>query len=201
MKRKNTKQRVSGENWIRRNYREVFSFMKESKNYFWTIIILLVISSLVGFFFPIFFIEQIKQIILSLVERTAGLSGINLIWFIFSNNLGTSFFGMLLGVFFGIFPIVVIIFNGYVLGFVARLAVEQEGVLILWRLLPHGIFEIPAVIISLGVGLRLGLFVFTKNKVGFWKFFLSCLKVFLFVILPLLIIAAIIEGSLIFLMK
>ena len=34
----------------------------------------------------------------------------------------------------------------------------------LFRLLPHGIFELPAIFISLGLGLRFGMFIFQKEK-------------------------------------
>jgi len=42
--------------------------------------------------------------------------------------------------------------------------VQTDGFLSLWRLLPHGIFELPAVFISLGMGLKIGMFIFQKKK-------------------------------------
>ena len=122
-----------------------------------------------------------------------------LINFILLNNLQSSFFGMIFGVLLGILPVIVIIANGYLLGFVASISIEAEGVLILWRLLPHGVFELPAVFISLGLGLKLGTFIFQKEKIqSLKKYFWNSLRIFLFIVLPLLIIAAIIEGSLMF---
>ena len=79
-------------------------------------------------------------------------------------------------------------------------AVSLEGILTLWKLFPHGIFEIPAVIISLGLGLRLGITLMFKTK-KFKKESFSSLLVFLLVVTPLLIIAAIIEGFLVFFIK
>jgi stage II sporulation protein M len=105
---------------------------------------------------------------------------------------------MLLGVFFGIFPLFVAIVNGYLLGFVSRFAVEEGGILILWRLIPHGIFELPAVIISIGLGLKLGVSMIGKNRKKVLKKDLrKSFRFFLFVIFPLLLIAGIIEGILI----
>ena len=90
--------------------------------------------------------------------------------------------------------------NGYVLGFVAYLVVNSDGILVLWRLFPHGIFELPAIFISLGLGLKVGTFIFQKKKFeSLKKYSLNSLRVFLFIVLPLLIIASIIEGSLIYL--
>ena len=100
----------------------------------------------------------------------------------------------------GIYPVVATIANGFILGFVASMAVSSEGFFVLWRIFPHGIFELPAIFISFGLGLKIGTFIFQKKKFeSFKKYFMNSLKVFLFIIIPLLIIAAIIEGGLIFL--
>jgi uncharacterized membrane protein SpoIIM required for sporulation len=52
------------------------------------------------------------------------------------------------------------------------------------------------------MGIKFGTFIFQKKKMeSFEKFFINSLRVFIFVVLPLLFIAAIIEGGLIFLLK
>ena len=87
-------------------------------------------------------------------------------------------------------------FNGYVLGFVADKAVEARGVGVLWKLLPHGIFELPAIFISLGMGFRFGIFVLKNSKLESFKLHVyDLIRVFVFIVIPLLILAAIIEGS------
>jgi stage II sporulation protein M len=122
--------------------------------------------------------------------------------FIFRNNLQSSFFGMIFGVVFGIFPIITIIANGYLLGYVASVAVNAEGILSLWRILPHGIFELPAIFISLGLGLKLGTFIFQKEKIkSLKKNLIKSVKTFILIIIPLLIVAAIIESALIFIFQ
>ena len=114
------------------------------------------------------------------------------------NNLKSSFFAMIFGVIFGIYSILTIVANGYVLGFVSAEAVKFEGVLTLLNLLPHGIFELPAIFLSVGLGIKLGSFIFReKKKTVFKDYLLNSLRVFLLIIIPLLIIAAVIEGSLI----
>ena len=135
-----------------------------------------------------------------LLLKTQDISYGGLIWFILLNNIQSSFFGMIYGILFGIFPIMASLVNGYLLGFVASEAVQSNGVSVLWRLFPHGIFELPALFISLGLGIKLGSFVFGKNKLKTLKiYFIKSIKTFLLVVVPLLILAAIIEGSLIFL--
>ena len=127
------------------------------------------------------------------------MSQLELIWFLFSNNLEVSFIGMISGVFLGIFSVIFAISNGFFLGIASALTVQEKGYLILLNLLPHGIFELPAIFISLGLGLKLGSFIFKKQKKQcFENYFWNCLRVFFFIVVPLLIIAAIIEGLLVF---
>jgi stage II sporulation protein M len=180
------------------NYKLSWKYIKESKNFIYFTFLTFFAISIIGFLYPVFFREQIISLINNLIKQTENLSSFELIKFIFFNNLQSSFLGMTLGLFFGIFPLLVLVVNGYILGFVASASVSANGFSSLWRLFPHGIFELPAVFISLGLGLKLGTFLFYKQKIKHFKdYFWSSLRVFLFIILPLLIVAAIIEGILI----
>jgi stage II sporulation protein M len=180
------------------NYIEVGRYMKEAKIYFLIIFALFFISSLIGFLFPVFLVEFIEELIRELVERTTGMNTIELFVFIFSRNLMTAFTGLMFGIILGLFPLFLTFFNGYVLGFVSNRVVGVSGLSVLWRLLPHGIFEFPALIISLGLGVKLASFILTgKPKKQLMYDLENSLRVFLFVVLPLLLIAAIIETSLI----
>jgi len=186
---------------LKNNYKESWNYIKDSKNFFWLIIGVFLAFALIGFFMPApeYLSNMILDFIKELLEKTDEMSGLQLIRFIFLNNLQSSFFGIAFGIFLGIFPVLFAIANGYVIGFVSNMAVQEAGILSLWRLFPHGIFELPAVFISFGLGLRLGISVFNEKRFGtFKKNILSCLNVFVFVVIPLLIIAAIIEGVLIF---
>lgn len=141
------------------NYRKSWRYIKESKNFIYASLILFFLFVFIGAFLPIPEIlrERILEYIQKLLEMTEGMSRGELISFIFLNNLQSSFFGMIFGIVLGIFPIITSILNGYVLGFVSSEAVYGGGILVLWRLLPHGIFELPALFISAGLGLKLGL--------------------------------------------
>mgnify|MGYP002725781718 CR=1 FL=1 len=181
------------------NYMACWNFLKKSKWYVITALAIFCAFILVGFVAPIFFVDQINAIIQEIMLATEGLNGPEITAYIFFNNLQASFFAIIIGTLFGIFPIIASIFNGYLIGFVMRFAVEENGIFILWRLLPHGIFEIPAIILSIGFGIKLGSNLFKKEKKweSLKKDFKESMRFFIFVILPLLIIAAIIEGTLI----
>ena len=196
--KKNHKNKFS----LKKEYQNSLNFLKESKKFIWIVVGLFLAFALIGFFIPVpdVISKQIFEFIKEILGKTENMSQGQLIKFIFLNNIQSSFLGMVFGVFLGIFPVISTIANGYLLGFVANFAIQENGIFSLWRILPHGIFELPAVFISFALGLRIGASIFSKKK--FRKFnetFISCLKVFVLIVIPLLIIAAIIEGSLIFL--
>ncbi|RLG12151.1 hypothetical protein DRN73_03395 [Candidatus Pacearchaeota archaeon] len=191
-------------NFFKKNYSKSWDFLKDSKNYLYFIVIVFFIFLLIGFFLPApqSISERIMQFIQNILEKTKGMNFFQLGKFIFLNNLEVGFFGIILGIFLGVFPFLICMTNAYLLGFVASLSVQSDGILSLWRIFPHGIFEIPAIFISLALGMRLGLYTFfADKKTSFKKDFFNSLRVFFFIIMPLLIIAAIIEAGFIFFLR
>jgi stage II sporulation protein M len=180
---------------------ESLNYIKENKEYIYSAIILFCVASILGALLHNnlgFLDKYIKQI----MDSTKNLSGLNLISFIFKNNLITSFFSLFLGLIFGIPPIVNAITNGLLVGYVSEKVVSSTNILELWRLLPHGIFELPAIFISIGLGLKLGSSLFSIKRIKKLNPNLkNSINVFILIIIPLLIIAAIIEGLLITLLR
>lgn len=187
---------------LKEEYKKALNYLKGSKQFIYGIVIIFFVFALIGFFVPApeSVTEQFLKFMQEILAKTQGMSQIELIKFIFLNNAQSSFYGLMFGVLIGIFPLIATILNGYFLGFVASMSVKADGILILWRLFPHGIFELPAVFISLGLGVKFGTFIFQKNKLKYFKeYFFNSLRVFVLIVVPLLIVAAIIEGSLMFL--
>lgn len=191
----------TGYNNLREVYIECFKFISESKKQIYFAISAFIFFILIGYF-----ILPPKELELQLIEKlreiALAFSGLGLwqtIWLIFSNNLFVCFISIILGIIFGIFPFLVLMSNGYLIGYVAHRAVAVDGISTLWKLLPHGLFELPAILISIGLGFKLGTSLFKKDT--FKKNFRKSMLVFLTVILVLLIIAAVIEGILVFLIK
>jgi stage II sporulation protein M len=191
------------ENFFLDNYKKSWRYIKESKKFIWAITILFFVSAFIGLVYqPPEIINYILKYIQEILTKTESMSSFEMISFIFFNNIKIGFMGLIYGFILGIFPVLSIFANGYVVGYVSSAAISSSGVLSLLNLLPHGIFELPAIFISFGMGLKFGTFLFYKEKMKkFAEFFSNSLRVFVFVILPLLVIAAIIEGSLIFLLK
>jgi len=197
------KKKKNRNEFLRRTYKESWEYIKESKNFIYSIITIFLLFTVLGFLLPVpaEIESRILEFVEQLLKQTEGMTQGELIKFIFWNNIQSSLTGMLFGVVLGVFPVMSALANGYLLGFVASVAAEGSGIFVLWRLFPHGIFELPALFISLGLGLRIGTFIFEKDKIKTLKIYLiKSIKVFFFVIIPLLVIAAVIEGSLISLM-
>ncbi len=186
--------------FISKNYSKCFDYLKNSKKFIFLVIGLFLFSLILGY---VYHPEEISSFILEYIDKilkdTQGMNSSQMILFIFLNNLRVGFAGVLWGFFIGIPSVLFTLANGYVVGFVSYLAVSSSGAGSLLNLLPHGIFELPAIFISFAMGIKFGTFIFYKDMMNkFVYFFKESLRVFIFVIIPLLIIAAIIEGILIF---
>lgn len=199
-KRYNLESNKKNKNNFFENYKKSWSYIKESKKFILIVVLIFLFSLIFGF---LYHPDEISSVLLEyinkIVEDTQGMNSWEMILFIFMNNIRVGFMGIIYGFLLGIPSIAFTFVNGYVVGFVSSLAVSSSGAGSLLGLLPHGIFELPAIFISFSMGIKLGTFVFYKDKMDkFVRFFKESLRVFLFVVVPLLIIAAIIEGTLIF---
>ncbi len=226
------------ENVIYLNFKLGLENIRKEKKYVWLAFFIFMLIALIGFFFPVLFVDKVRALIQELILKTEGLGGLELTQFIIANNMASSFIAMISGIFLMIPSFAIIIVNGYVIGFVANKSVAVGGPLILWRLVPHGIFEIPAILISVGLGIKIGfslmhnciqqynkkmhpanktlliilsLLIFPLAFLGyliitlvhaslrrnFSQTIVMAFRTFIFVVIPLLVIAGIIEGILI----
>jgi stage II sporulation protein M len=186
---------------FKKQARESLNYFRESRQFIYAVILIFLASALFGVIFSnnLGFIDKyLKEI----VDKVSGLSVGGLILFILQNNIQSAFFGLLLGIVLGIFPVITSIVNGVIIGYVMKGVWLNSGFGDFWRILPHGVFELPAVFISLALGLRLGMFIFSNEKRKELVYRLkNSLVIFFMIVLPLLIVAAIIEGILIMLYK
>ena len=183
-------------------FREAFGYIRDCRREISFVVLLFILGWIFGSFFASY-LGFLNEFLERIVAQTQGMNGYQLGLFILQNNLNSSFWTVLLGSALGIIPILSTFFNGVVVGYVVESVSAIEGMgffSLVFMLLPHGVFELPAVFISFGMGLRLGLSLFSKNPLDDFGYRLGqSANVLLFVVLPLLIIAAIIETLLIFL--
>lgn len=114
---------------------------------------------------------------------------------LFMHNLRAVFGMSLFGVVLGIFPLLGMLVNGSLLGVVlaAGLTGQASLLAIVVGILPHGVIEIPALVIGAGTGLYLGWGVFNKRLwPGYKVAFVHAFKAFVLCTI-MLAVAAIIE--------
>lgn len=125
------------------------------------------------------------------------LNPIGIMLVIFLNNALKSLLSLVLGAGFGLIPVLFVGGNGLLLGLLVNLVLKQEGLLfVLAAILPHGIIELPMILISAGLGLRLGYFMYIslKGEKKDMRFeLIESLRIYVRIIMPLLFVSAMIE--------
>ncbi|MEW6033447.1 MAG: stage II sporulation protein M [Chloroflexota bacterium] len=122
------------------------------------------------------------------------LSPALLFFAIFLNNAIKALLVIMLGTAFGVIPLLFTVTNGVVLGFAIQLAGSAS--LVTAALLPHGVIEIPAVLLSAGLGFSLGATAWrkvTRRDVNMSHELLGAVKTYILIIGPALLVASAIE--------
>lgn len=116
--------------------------------------------------FKSFLNEQLKGLghLADMIDKSNNPT-LTMIVFIFLNNAIKSILVIYLGALFGILPFLFLVVNGMLIGYLLKTSAELHGggyvmEVILKGLLPHGILEIPAIIIACAYGMRFGVLVF-----------------------------------------
>ncbi|WP_281884118.1 stage II sporulation protein M [Paenibacillus sp. YYML68] len=83
-----------------------------------------------------------------------------LFWLIFMNNVRVTLQVIVSGVLFGIPPLIILIVNGILLGYVGAVQSEEHSFMkFMQGIAPHGLLELPAIIVACALGLRFGVLV------------------------------------------
>ncbi|OPY22443.1 MAG: hypothetical protein A4E23_00780 [Methanomethylovorans sp. PtaU1.Bin073] len=182
------------------NKEQALQYLKDLRKEIGIVSLLFLLSAAIGYVVAIMHPEVVMQSLEELeglVDLLKNLSPLEIMFLIFLNNSIKSLFVLVLGVFFGVVPLLFIAYNGYFLGiFSHKILMEQSLLYLAGGLLPHGIIEIPMVVISAAVGIRLGLKViaaFKGESVSLKEEMLTGIKFFFYWIMPLLFIAAVVE--------
>lgn len=118
---------------------------------------------------------------------------------IFLNNSIKALLVVVGGLALGIFPVIFLLANGAALGFVLAASMQSRGVLnALLAIVPHGIFELPAILLATSMGLLLGRCAikqfFGSSETSISTELALALKFFARIVVPLLVIAALVEA-------
>lgn len=169
-------------------------------------IIFSVIFFLISFFLGIVFAKENPAAAAEIIDELRKIfegagepSAANLFIFILLRNVFASFVVLTLGVILGLFPLLGLFANGMMLGIVAFPFLSKVYFLLFFLagILPHGIFELPAFFLAAATGFWLGVAAFrwlVFDRSGFKNKFAQSIKFFVFVIAPLLTLAAFVES-------
>lgn len=153
--------------------------------------------------------EQLKDAARIIKEDPSFWTGFQVIFF---HNMLSAMVMIGLGIFFGLFPVISLITNGIMIGMVLQQASLSTGQsplsIFVTTILPHGVLEIPAIILAAVYGIRLGitllgslvsLFVPSKRRENLqeWKRLIRRFPAAVITIGILLLLAAVIETGLI----
>lgn len=143
--------------------------------------------------------DQFGESIASFLKTFRDLPRPQLAAAIFLNNSVKTFAAILLGLGFGILPALFLVVNGAVLGVVFYLSSHSRGVWpSLLAILPHGVVELAAVFLGTAIGLLLGdrllKRIMRKSESAIKTELGRALRFFAIVILPMLLVAALIEA-------
>lgn len=170
--------------------------------YFFIALIIMVISGIAAYcFLPADMGGAIVEDFGKSIGDLSEYSALSLAIFIFLNNLRVALIVWISGLIPFIFiPAIISAVNGAVIGAVLKITSEKVSIFkdFATSILPHGIFEIPAICIAVAMGISLCVFVIKKirgkSDASLAKFLKLQFIYFLKVVLPLLIVAAAIEG-------
>lgn len=153
--------------------------------------LLFFISILIGLYFK----NELKDIIYTNLK----IDNLNIgIISIFSNNFKVCLTNIILGILsLGLYNIFSLFTNGILLGLTFSVAIDKYSLyLAIIRIVPHGIFEIPSIIISNAFGFLVLILIYkklNKQEYNIKAIINNCIKLIIIIIF-LLIISAIIEG-------
>lgn len=193
--------------FIKENYKKAFLYLKN--NLYKIIIIcsiLFILCMIFGIIFGYKYSDITEQILKGFIEGKSDIisdtGNINALLLI-KNNIVACCVSIILGFFPFIFlTILTLSLNGFLVGVTLGFGQTIYNMSIIkifvFGILPHGIFEIPSLVISMAMGLYLCLNI-TKKIIGkscekIFIILIEYIRIFICVILPLLIIAGFVES-------
>ncbi|SDO95270.1 stage II sporulation protein M [Paenibacillus sp. yr247] len=194
-------------------FKPLLQHFKEMKHYFIVVVLVFGFSFYLGWANSDQFSHFLEGQLQGLKSLSQSLSSKDhpQFWFffiIFLNNAIKSITIIFLGLLLGVPPLFMLVANGMILGYVLSLQTHESTMAIVLKgILPHGIIEIPVILIACAYGLKLGMLVWKSGAQLFIPVkartaraelvkTLHLTKPLLVSIVALLLLAAIIESTL-----
>ncbi len=158
---------------------------------------LFLLSFLLGYLTPHRYQEEIAGTLLSHFSSLESHTRIQLFLKIFLNNYLSTLLALLIGLFFCLGTVLFLLINGFVMGNLLSFASTRASLYkIGLAIVPHGIFEVPAVLIASSYGLWWGVKNYRRFRYrdSFQEQFALPMKRYLHIVVPLLLIGAFVEA-------
>jgi stage II sporulation protein M len=184
--------------------RQFARYLYDMRAFIGIVVALFLLSAAIGYMVPAASPEATSALLSGLQDKAESLSGQSppaMMLGIFANNAVGSLMALLLGLIAGLFPLFFVASNGMVIGIMLEIVVEKLGAaggatVFAAGILPHGVLELPAVLISTAIGLKLGYAALRTLLKGDGRVAAELkdgLLIFLFWLVPILFLAAFIE--------
>jgi len=182
--------------------REQYAYGRELGPFLAVSLVVITVGTVLGFLSPLHapkVASQVSAPVAEFVNKFVDLPKPYLALAIFFNNVIKTLLVIVLGTLWGLVPVVFLAVNGYALGLVLYLSIKSRGVWVsLLAVVPHGLFELPGVLLGASIGLMLGVRackrMFGKTETTALGELKRALGFFFVVIVPLLLVAAFVEA-------
>ena len=167
------------------------------KPYVYVVCALFLLSAGIGFLTPLQVQQKITKALLIYFSPLQSPTQLQVFLKIFLNNYISTLLSLLIGLFFGLGPILFLLINGFAMGNLVAFALSRVSAYkIVLAILPHGMFEVPAVLLASSYGLWWGVKNYRRMRyrVPFREVFHLPLKRYLHVVVPLLLVGAFVEA-------
>jgi stage II sporulation protein M len=178
-----------------------FAVLRQNKNYLWLALALFALGWLLGALFTDSILKLVQPSLDQLrdiAQKAQDKGGAYTSGVIFTNNLRATVTMLLLGILACVPTMISLVMNGMMIGVMLAKVGGNFWGLVAFGILPHGIFEMPAIFIASAFGIKLGRVLLVplaeKTRWQSFKFvWREVLSISWFVLL-LLVVAASVEG-------
>src|SRR4030042_2869518 len=170
------------------HYQQIRRDLNEVRKYIFAAILIFIAGNILAILIPTLG-ESVISAFLDYAKTFENKNALELLVAIFLRNAFSAFFAILFGFLFGLVPVFGAVFNGIAVG-----AILHLNPLNFFKIIPHGLFELPAMFIAWALGIWCAGGLFHSPRFDTITFRVKrSLNIYLSIIVPLLIIAAIIE--------
>lgn len=189
---------------------QIKGYLYSLKNYLLISTGLFILSYAIGSLYAVYYPEQSAANMETILKGFSWVKELDSFWlfiYIAVNNIVKGFLAMIAGVGYGLVPSLFLASNGFIIGLTVQKILETHSIVYVAAiLLPHGIIEIPMIIISIAIGMKIGVLTFKWWTANYCQHNISnsslpiraeikqAVTFYVTFIFPMLVIAALIEA-------